>query len=122
MVNPDPSCHSVPLTAPTTSSSAVTTSARASSSDGAMTPDGSDSVMREGSAGRAWVRPASAPGVVFDGDQLRATVRPEALDELRLDDPLIVVQVAADPESVNTFRQMLREILAYGRPEVRPRM
>ena len=60
--------------------------------------------------------------VVYDAGQLRLVIRPEALDELGLDDPLIVVQVAADPESVNTFREMLREILAYGRPEVRPRM
>src|SRR5258705_516821 len=47
--------------------------------------------------------------VILDGDELRLSLRPEALDELDLDDPSIVVRLAAGPESIHAFREMLRE-------------
>ncbi|MGC9671581.1 Imm10 family immunity protein [Planosporangium sp. 12N6] len=58
--------------------------------------------------------------IVIDRDQLRIVLRKDALADLDLNDDVVEVELAADPEATQTFRDMLREILAYGRDNARP--
>lgn len=60
--------------------------------------------------------------LVIKGNTLRVVLRPEALDDLDLDVAFVEVELAVSPESLDAFREMLREIFAYGRADARPRV
>jgi hypothetical protein len=51
---------------------------------------------------------------------MHVVVSQEALADLGMEDGLIQVQLAVQPESVEVLREYLRRILTYGRPDARP--
>ncbi|MGW1521440.1 Imm10 family immunity protein [Streptomyces sp. NPDC002287] len=57
---------------------------------------------------------------VLDGDVLRISLDPEALESLRLDDGEIEAVLEAPAEDVARFRDILAKVLAYGRPDAVP--
>ncbi|WP_426502817.1 Imm10 family immunity protein [Dactylosporangium sp. McL0621] len=58
---------------------------------------------------------------ISDG-RMRVLVAEDALVALDLEDAEIVVELAADAESIEVFREYLTRILAYGRPEAQPKV
>ncbi|MFC9677892.1 Imm10 family immunity protein [Streptomyces sp. NPDC056949] len=57
---------------------------------------------------------------VLDGDVLRISLDPEALESLRLDDSEIEAVLEAPAEDVARFREILAQVLAYGRADAVP--
>ncbi|MFI0741500.1 Imm10 family immunity protein [Streptomyces sp. NPDC021100] len=57
---------------------------------------------------------------VMEGDVLRVSLDPDALESLGLDDPEIEAVVEAPAEDVARFRETLSRVLAYGRADARP--
>ncbi|MFI5910272.1 Imm10 family immunity protein [Dactylosporangium sp. NPDC051541] len=55
----------------------------------------------------------------IDGDRLRVVVNEAARADLGLEDTEIIVELAADPQSLATFRAYLARILTYGRLDTR---
>jgi hypothetical protein len=58
----------------------------------------------------------------WEGNTLRLLLRPGALSDLGLDDMSIEVDLAASDDALEAVREALREILAYGREDARPRV
>ncbi|MEU0562322.1 Imm10 family immunity protein [Dactylosporangium sp. NPDC006015] len=56
----------------------------------------------------------------IDGDRMRVVVSEDALADLGLEDAEIIVKLAADPQTLATFREYLARILTYGRLDARP--
>ncbi|WP_426513267.1 Imm10 family immunity protein [Dactylosporangium sp. McL0621] len=50
----------------------------------------------------------------IDGDRMRVVVGEDALADLHLEDAEIVVELAADTQTLATFREYLARILTYG--------
>ncbi|MBQ1114834.1 Imm10 family immunity protein [Streptomyces anulatus] len=57
---------------------------------------------------------------VLNGDVLRISLDPEALESLRLDDGEIEAVLEAPAEDVARFREILSQVLAYGRADAVP--
>ncbi|MFC9735011.1 hypothetical protein ACFWGM_36135 [Streptomyces roseolus] len=57
---------------------------------------------------------------VLTGNVLRVSLRPEALADLRLNDGEIEAVIEAPPGDVVLFREVLAQVLAYGRADARP--
>ncbi|MFI8327152.1 hypothetical protein [Streptomyces sp. NPDC085529] len=57
---------------------------------------------------------------VLDGDVLRISLDPDALDSLRLDDGEVEAVLEAPAEDVARFREVLAKVLAYGRADAVP--
>ncbi|MEU6949516.1 Imm10 family immunity protein [Streptomyces sp. NPDC046316] len=57
---------------------------------------------------------------VLEGDVLRISLDPEALESLRLDDAEIEAVLEAPAEDVARFREILAQVLAYGRADAVP--
>ncbi|GAA0618176.1 Imm10 family immunity protein [Streptomyces crystallinus] len=57
---------------------------------------------------------------VLTGNILRVSLRPEALADLRLNDGEIEALIEAPPGDVVLFREVLAQVLAYGRADARP--
>ncbi|MEU1960043.1 Imm10 family immunity protein [Nocardia sp. NPDC019304] len=60
--------------------------------------------------------------VELTGDVLRVTLDPESLDDLGLTDPVVEALLHAPAADVARMREVLPRILAYGRPDTRPRL
>jgi hypothetical protein len=60
--------------------------------------------------------------VELNGDVLRVTLDPESLDDLGLSEPVIEALLRAPAEDLGRMREVLPRILAYGRPDARPRL
>ncbi|MFJ8110117.1 Imm10 family immunity protein [Streptomyces sp. NPDC096132] len=60
--------------------------------------------------------------VELDGELLRVTLDPSSLDALGLADPVVEVLLRAPAADVARMREVLPRILAYGRPDARPRL
>ncbi|MET9483540.1 Imm10 family immunity protein [Streptomyces sp. NPDC006638] len=65
--------------------------------------------------------------VELDGDVLRVTLDPASLDKLGLDklgvaDPVVEALLRAPAADVARLREVLQRVVAYGRPEARPRV
>jgi hypothetical protein len=58
--------------------------------------------------------------VELEGDVLRVTLDPSALDTLGLTDPVVEALLRAPAPDVARLRDVLPRILAYGRPDARP--
>ncbi|MYV51345.1 Imm10 family immunity protein [Streptomyces sp. SID3212] len=58
--------------------------------------------------------------VELDGDVLRVTLDPSSLDDLGLADPVVEALLRAPAADVARLREVLRRVLAYGRPDARP--
>ncbi|MFM9444895.1 Imm10 family immunity protein [Streptomyces acidiscabies] len=58
--------------------------------------------------------------VELTGDVLRVSLNPEALPALDLDDSEIEAVLRAPAEDVARFREVLPQVLAYGREDARP--
>ncbi|MEU6085811.1 Imm10 family immunity protein [Streptomyces sp. NPDC047085] len=58
--------------------------------------------------------------VVLTGNVLRVSLDPSALAALRLEDPDIEVILEAPAADTARFREVLPQVLAYGREEARP--
>ncbi|MCX5008904.1 Imm10 family immunity protein [Streptomyces sp. NBC_00638] len=59
--------------------------------------------------------------VELDGDVLRVTMAPSSLGGLGLTDPVVEALLSAPAADLERMRDVLRRILAYGRPDARPR-
>ncbi|MFD7538648.1 MULTISPECIES: Imm10 family immunity protein [unclassified Streptomyces] len=57
---------------------------------------------------------------VLDGNILRISLDPEALESLRLDEGEIEAVIEAPAEDVTRFREILAQVLAYGRADAVP--
>lgn len=57
---------------------------------------------------------------VLEGGVLRVSLRPEALEDLRLSDGEIEAVIEAPAEDVRRFREVLARVLAYGRTDALP--
>ncbi|MGW5736811.1 MULTISPECIES: Imm10 family immunity protein [Streptomyces] len=57
---------------------------------------------------------------VLTGNVLRVSLRPEALAGLRLSDAEIEAVIEAPAEDVHLFREVLAQVLAYGRTDAVP--
>lgn len=57
---------------------------------------------------------------VLDGNILRISLDPEALESLRLDEVEIEAVIEAPAEDVTRFREILAQVLAYGRADAVP--
>ncbi|MFI8944836.1 hypothetical protein [Streptomyces syringium] len=57
---------------------------------------------------------------VLDGNVLRISLDPEALGSLRLDDGEIEAVIDAPAEDVARFREVLAQVLTYGRADALP--
>jgi hypothetical protein len=57
---------------------------------------------------------------VFSGNTLRISLDPAALTDLDLHDPEIEASIEAPAEDSARFREVLTQILAYGRADARP--
>ncbi|MCZ0987808.1 Imm10 family immunity protein [Streptomyces diastatochromogenes] len=60
--------------------------------------------------------------VELDGDVLRVTLDPSSLDSLGLTDSVIETLLRAPAADVARMREVLPRILAYGRPDARPKL
>lgn len=60
--------------------------------------------------------------VELDGDVLRVTLAPSSLGSLGLTDPVVEALLRAPTADVARMRKVLPRILAYGRPDARPRL
>lgn len=58
---------------------------------------------------------------VLTGDVLRVSLDPEALEGLRLNDSEIEAVIDAPAADIALFRQVLAQVLAYGRADAAPR-
>lgn len=58
----------------------------------------------------------------LDGDVLRVTLDPSSLDDLGLTDPIVEALLRAPAADLARMREVLPRILAYGRPDARPRL
>lgn len=58
----------------------------------------------------------------LDGDVLRVRLDPSSLDALGLADPVVEALLRAPMADVARMRKVLPRILAYGRPDARPRL
>ncbi|MEE4490317.1 Imm10 family immunity protein [Streptomyces sp. BE230] len=57
---------------------------------------------------------------VLTGNVLRISLDPEALDDLRLTDSEIEAVVEAPSEDITPFREVLAQVLGYGRADAVP--
>ncbi|WP_031015394.1 Imm10 family immunity protein [Streptomyces sp. NRRL F-5727] len=57
---------------------------------------------------------------VVEGNILRISLDPEALESLRLDEAEIEAVLEAPPEDVTRFREILAQVLGYGRADAIP--
>lgn len=57
---------------------------------------------------------------VLDGNVLRISLDPEALESLRLDEGEIEAVIEAPTEDVARFREVLAQVLTYGRADAVP--
>lgn len=57
---------------------------------------------------------------VLTGNTLRVSLAPEALEDLRLSDSEIEAVIEAPTEDVVLFREVLAQVLAYGRADAVP--
>ncbi|MFJ5711683.1 Imm10 family immunity protein [Streptomyces sp. NPDC093105] len=57
---------------------------------------------------------------VVEGNILRISLDPEALESLRLDEAEIEAVLEAPPEDVTRLREVLAQVLAYGRADAVP--
>ncbi|MET9676443.1 Imm10 family immunity protein [Streptomyces sp. NPDC006482] len=57
---------------------------------------------------------------VLDGNVLRMSLDPEALESLRLDEGEIEAVIEAPAEDVARFREVLAQVLTYGRADAVP--
>ncbi|MCW5251737.1 Imm10 family immunity protein [Streptomyces sp. SHP 1-2] len=57
---------------------------------------------------------------VLAGNALRVSLCPEALADLRLSDGEIKAVIEAPPRDVVLFREVLAQVLSYGRADARP--
>ncbi|MEU5283125.1 Imm10 family immunity protein [Streptomyces sp. NPDC020755] len=57
---------------------------------------------------------------VLKGNVLRVVLDPEALESLRLEDSEIEAVIEAPPHDVVRFREILAQVLAYGRADALP--
>ncbi|MFJ5779296.1 Imm10 family immunity protein [Streptomyces sp. NPDC093094] len=57
---------------------------------------------------------------VLEGDTLRVSLDPEALESLGLDDSEIETAIEVPAEDVARFREVLAQVLAYGRADALP--
>ncbi|MFE1025417.1 Imm10 family immunity protein [Streptomyces sp. NPDC058818] len=60
--------------------------------------------------------------VELDGDLLRVTLAPSSLDALSLTEPVVEALLRAPATDVARMREVLTRILAYGRPDARPKL
>ncbi|MEV0432188.1 MULTISPECIES: Imm10 family immunity protein [Nocardia] len=60
--------------------------------------------------------------VELSGDVLRVSLNPEALEDLGLSDAVVEALLRAPEAELARLREVLPRILAYGRPESRPRL
>ncbi|MFF0091652.1 Imm10 family immunity protein [Streptomyces canus] len=60
--------------------------------------------------------------VELNGELLRVTLDPSSLDALGLTDPVVEVSLRVPAADVARMREVLSRILAYGRPDARPRL
>ncbi|MER5290718.1 Imm10 family immunity protein [Streptomyces pharetrae] len=60
--------------------------------------------------------------VALDGEVLRVTLDPSSLDALGLADPVVEAVLRAPSADLARLREVLPRILAYGRPDARPRL
>ncbi|SFN82256.1 Uncharacterised protein [Nocardia asteroides] len=60
--------------------------------------------------------------VELTGDLLRVTLDPDALDDLGLTDSVIEAQLRVPSAQLARLREVLPRIVAFGRPEARPRL
>lgn len=58
--------------------------------------------------------------VELEGNLLRVTFDPAALDDLELDDPVVEAVLNAPAEDIARMRDALIHVLAYGRPAALP--
>ncbi|WP_228976233.1 hypothetical protein [Streptomyces sp. DH12] len=57
---------------------------------------------------------------VLEGNVLRILLDPEALESLRLEDSEIEAVIEAPAHDVSRFREILAQVLAYGRADAMP--
>ncbi|MFB7356013.1 hypothetical protein [Streptomyces gardneri] len=57
---------------------------------------------------------------VLTGNVLRIALDPEALADLRLTDPEIEAVIEAPAEDIRQFREVLAQVLGYGRADAVP--
>ncbi|WP_327257130.1 Imm10 family immunity protein [Streptomyces sp. NBC_01244] len=57
---------------------------------------------------------------VLTGHVLRVSLNPEALADLRLSDSEVEAVIEAPAEDIALFREVLAQVLAYGRADARP--
>ncbi|MBT2511732.1 hypothetical protein J7I98_39375 [Streptomyces sp. ISL-98] len=57
---------------------------------------------------------------VLTGNVLRVSLNPEALEDLRLSDSEIEAVIEAPPEDIALFREVLAQVLTYGRADAVP--
>ncbi|MEU4596379.1 Imm10 family immunity protein [Nocardia sp. NPDC023988] len=60
--------------------------------------------------------------VALSGDVLRVSLNPEALEDLGLSDAVVEALLRAPEAELARLREVLPRVLAYGRPESRPRL
>ncbi|MBO1333974.1 Imm10 family immunity protein [Streptomyces sp. VRA16 Mangrove soil] len=60
--------------------------------------------------------------VELDDNVLRVTLDPASLDDLDLTDPIIEAVLLAPAADVARMREVLPRVLAFGRPDARPRL
>ncbi|MFB6989521.1 hypothetical protein [Streptomyces sp. NPDC056304] len=59
---------------------------------------------------------------VLTGNVLRVSLSPEALEDLRLNDSEIEAVIEAPGEDIILFREVLAQVLTYGRADAAPRL
>ncbi|MEU4150818.1 Imm10 family immunity protein [Streptomyces sp. NPDC026659] len=60
--------------------------------------------------------------VTLSGRLLTVSLDPASLDDLELDDPEIEVELDASDEDIERMREVLAQVLAFGRAGARPRL